>query len=49
MTRFLFPYLQIERGYVEQVGSALRLYRFRGFDVTVCWSLKYPRLAVSIH
>ena len=47
--RYLRPYLQIERGYVESVGSALRLYRFNGFDLTVCWSWRYPRVAITLH
>jgi hypothetical protein len=46
---FLRPYLQIERGRVESVGAALRLYRFRRFDLTVCFSIKYPRVAITFH
>lgn len=46
---FLTPFLQIERGRVEAVGTALRLYRFRWFDLTVCFSLRYPRVAITVH
>lgn len=47
--RLLHPYIQIERGYVEQVGSALNLYRFKRFDLTVCFELRMFRVAVTIH
>jgi hypothetical protein len=49
MKKLLKPWLQIETGYVEAVGSALRLYRFQRFHLTVCWSFRYPRLAVTIY
>jgi hypothetical protein len=49
ISRLLHPYLQIERGRVEAVGTALRLYRFRRFDLTVCFTVKYPRVAITIH
>jgi hypothetical protein len=44
MPRLFFPFLQIGRGRVESVGSALRLYRFLrlGFDLTVMLRLACP-------
>ena len=48
--RLLYPYLQIEYGgYVESVGKKLSLYRFKRFDLVVCWSISYPRISVTFH
>jgi hypothetical protein len=47
--RLLHPYLQIDSGYVESVGEKLSLYRFKRFDLVVCWSVRYPRISVTFH
>ena len=48
--RLLHPYLQIEYGgYVESVGEKLSLYRFKRFDLVVCWSVRYPRISMTFH
>src|SRR3979409_749993 len=37
--------------HTESVGSALMLYRFSrlGFDLTVCFEWKYPRICIAVH
>ena len=50
ISRLLHPYLQIEYGgYVESVGEKLSLYRFKRFDLVVSWSVRFPRVSVTLH
>jgi hypothetical protein len=50
ISRLLHPFLQIEHGgYVESVGEKLSLYRFKRFDLVICWLLRYPRISVTFH
>jgi hypothetical protein len=45
------PFIQINRGRVESVGPALRLYRFPKlrFDLVLCFDWGYPRICITIY